>query len=132
MSIHRSFTKCKAPDDSTDNGVPPSTRLVFIRRPPSSIKKNSTLNFRLHCFIILQHNYFILFLLSVLLHVNQCLKLVGNNLKVLHLRHVSNCSLKRIFCRACVIIVTCHMLSYNCSLDDRHHPESKRKSAHFS
>ena len=92
MSIHWSFTKCKAPDDPTHNGVPPQPDGCFIGRPPSWIKQNSKLNFLLHCFIILLHNYVLYFIFAKwLLHVNQYLKFVGNNLKFSQIRHVRNC-----------------------------------------
>jgi len=64
MSIHRSSTKCKAPDDPAHNGVPPSTRWMYIGPPPSGIKQNSKLKFLLHCFIILQYNYLFYFIFA--------------------------------------------------------------------
>ena len=135
MSIHRFFTKWKAPDDPKLNGVPPSTR-----RPPSGIKQNSKLNFLIHCFIILQHNYLFYFIFAKwLLHVNQYLKLETISKSCIFAMLVI-VDLQRTFRIVCVttrifmicLLTTCHMLSYNYSLDDRHQPESQRKSAHPS
>jgi len=139
MSIHRSFTKCKAPDGPTHNGVSPSNRWLFVGRPPSSIKQNSNLNFLLHCFIIIQHNCFILFLLSGYYTWISKLNWLERISKFCILAMLV-IDLKRIFGIACVIIfmiclpTTCHKLSYTrtCSLEDRHQLESQRKYAHLS